>query len=206
MSAQFDCQKIFLFQTIQFIQTVLILLIQFSISTDLVYTLLNVKTVLYMMIQFSVSTVLMPKTVPFQRIQFCISTHFKYGLIVKNISISSYSVQTNSSNKIIQFSIRMQLVLFNPQIERYQVQPFRTRVDPGAMAMEGYSGFLKVPASLETQHQLFQCYIRTLIGVGSYPTAELQSVYSTAPADWARIVLALNNPQRLTCHQIKKPN
>ena len=45
-------------------------LIQFSISTDFVYTQLNVKTVSYQTIQFK-----------------C-----KYGLIVKNISISSYSV------------------------------------------------------------------------------------------------------------------
>ena len=36
----------FLFQTIQFIQTVVIQLIQLSISIDLVYTQLNVKTVL----------------------------------------------------------------------------------------------------------------------------------------------------------------
>ena len=34
-------------QAIQFIQTVLIQLIQFSISTYFVYTQLNVKTVLY---------------------------------------------------------------------------------------------------------------------------------------------------------------
>ena len=45
MSTQFNCQK-HLFQTIQFIQTVLIQLIQFSISTDFVYTQLNVKTLL----------------------------------------------------------------------------------------------------------------------------------------------------------------
>ena len=38
MSTEFNCQKTFLFQAIQFIQTVLILLIQFSISTDFVYT------------------------------------------------------------------------------------------------------------------------------------------------------------------------
>ena len=38
--------KTFLFQAIQFIQTVLIQLIQFSISTDFVYTQLNVKTIL----------------------------------------------------------------------------------------------------------------------------------------------------------------
>ena len=47
-----------------------------------------------MTIQFSVSTVSMSKTVQFQTIQFSISTQFKckYSLIVKNISISSYSV------------------------------------------------------------------------------------------------------------------
>ena len=63
-------------------------------SANFVYTLLNVKIVLYIKIQFSVSTVLMSKTVPFQTIQFSISTKFKckYSLIVKNISISSYSV------------------------------------------------------------------------------------------------------------------
>ena len=30
-------------------------------------------------------------------------------------------------------------------------------------------------------------YPRTLVGGGSYPSAEKQSVYSTAPADWATI-------------------
>ena len=49
----------------------------------------HVKTV-----QFSVNTVSMTKTVLFEIIQFSISTQFKckYGLIVKDISISSYSV------------------------------------------------------------------------------------------------------------------
>ena len=49
---------------------------------------------LYVTIQLSVNTVLMSKTVRFQIIQLSISTQFKckYGLIVKNISISSYSV------------------------------------------------------------------------------------------------------------------
>ena len=45
----------------QFSQAVLIQLIQFSISTDFVYTPLNVKIVLYLTIQFSVSTVSMSK-------------------------------------------------------------------------------------------------------------------------------------------------
>ena len=83
--------KTFLFQVIKFIQTVLI---QLSMSTDFVYTQLNVKTVLYITIQFSVSTVSISKTVLFRTIQFSISMQFKckYSLIVKNISISSYSV------------------------------------------------------------------------------------------------------------------
>ena len=85
--------KTFLFQTIQFIQTVLIQLIQFSVSIDFVYTV-KCQKVPYITIQFSVNTVSMSKTVQFQIIQFSISTQFKYkyDLIVKNISISSYSV------------------------------------------------------------------------------------------------------------------
>ena len=49
---------------------------------------------LYITIQFSVSTVSMSKTVQFQIVQFSISKQFKckYSSIVKNISISSYSV------------------------------------------------------------------------------------------------------------------
>ena len=116
MSTQFTCQKRFyfkpfslfkqfLFQIIQFsmsrqfVKTVLIQPIHFSISTD-VYTQLNVKTVLYQTIRFCVSSVSMLKTVTFQPIQFSISMQFKckYSLIVKNISVSSYSVLSNSSN------------------------------------------------------------------------------------------------------------
>ena len=94
MSTQFNRQT-FLFQAIQFSQTVLIQIIQFSICTDFVYTQLNIKTVLYQAIQLSVSTVSMSKTVPFQTIQFSISMQFKsnYSLIIKNISISNNSVQ-----------------------------------------------------------------------------------------------------------------
>ena len=43
MSTQFYCKITFLYQTIQFIQIVLIQLIQFSISTGFVYTQLMVK-------------------------------------------------------------------------------------------------------------------------------------------------------------------
>ena len=49
---------------------------------------------LFKTIQFRVSTVSMSKIVQFKTIQFSKSTQFKckYSLIVKNISISSYSV------------------------------------------------------------------------------------------------------------------
>ena len=46
-NAKLIFMKIVLFQAIQFFLRVLIQLIQFSISTDFIYTQLNVKTVLY---------------------------------------------------------------------------------------------------------------------------------------------------------------
>ena len=68
---------------------------------------------------------------------------YKYSLIVKNTLFQA-----------IQFSMSMPLVLFNPLIGAYQVLPRRARVDLGAMAMKGYSAFLKAPASLEPHHQI----------------------------------------------------
>ena len=47
---------------------------------------------LYITIQFSVSKVSKSKTVQFKIIQFRAQFKCKYSLIVKNISISSYSV------------------------------------------------------------------------------------------------------------------
>ena len=67
MSTQFNCQKTFLFQTIQ----------------------------LYITIQFRVSTISVSKIVQFKTIQFSKSTQFKckYSLVVKKtLFISSYSV------------------------------------------------------------------------------------------------------------------
>ena len=64
---------------------------QFNSQKHFYFKLLEL---LYITIPFSISTVLMSKTVQFQIIQFSISVQFecKSGLIVKNISISSYSV------------------------------------------------------------------------------------------------------------------
>ena len=93
--------KTFLFQAIQFIQTVLI---QFSINIDFVYT---VRTGLYLTNQFSLSIVSMSKTVPFQTIQFSISTQINCQKCLFQF-IQTVLFQT------IQFSISMQLVLFTP--------------------------------------------------------------------------------------------
>ena len=86
----------------------------------------------------------------------------------------------------VQFIICMPLVLFNPLIGPYQVLPRWARVNLGAMAMKGCSVFPKVPALLGPHHQTVKCDIQdTHLGGGSYPSAEVQSVYSTASADWA---------------------
>ena len=63
--------------------------------------------------------------------------------------------------------------------------PRRVRVDLGAMAMKECSAFPKAPASLEPHHQIVLCHIPDTRWGGSYPSAEVQSVYSTSPADWA---------------------
>ena len=52
--------------------------------------------------------------------------------------------------------------------------------------MKGYTAFLKTPALLEPHNQIVWCHIQDTSWMwGSYPSAEKQSVYSTAPADWA---------------------
>ena len=59
--------------------------------------------------------------------------------------------------------------------------PRRARVDLGAMAMKGYSLFPRITGTSPSD-----CLVsypgHALVG-GSYPSAEVQSVYSTAPAD-----------------------
>ena len=58
----------------------------------------------------------MSKTVPFQTIQFSISTQFKckYSLIVKTFLFQAIQFSQAVLIKTIQFNISMKLVLFNP--------------------------------------------------------------------------------------------
>ena len=73
------------------------------------------------------------------------------------------------------------LVLFNP----YQS-------NLGVIAMKGYSALPKPPALLEPHHQTVECHIQGTRSGVSYPSAEVESVYSTAPADWARNLLKIS--------------
>ena len=60
---------------------------------------------------------------------------------------------------------------------------FQTRMVMGAMAKRRYSAFPDAPASLEL-HQIVLYHIQDTHWVGaSYPSAEMQSVCSTALAD-----------------------
>ena len=75
----------------------------------------------------------------------------------------------------------MPLVLFNPKIG-----PRRTRVDLGAMAMKRCSVFPQIPRTLPSDCLVL--YLgQSLVG---YLSAKVESVYSTAPAEWATVVLS----------------
>ena len=60
------------------------------------------------------------------------------------------------------------------------------------MVMKGYSAFSKAPKLLETHHQIYQGHKQdTRFGVGRlYSTAKMQSMFSTALADWAKDILS----------------
>ena len=66
--------------------------------------------------------------------------------------------------------------------------PRQARVDLREMGMKGYSAFPKAPTLLEPHRQIVYCHIQDTCwkGGGSYPSAEVQSVYSTVPANWAK--------------------
>ena len=108
----------------------------------------------------------MSKTVPFLTIQFCISTLFKckYSLIFRNISIWAIQFSQTVLIQTFQFSISVQIVLFNPQVGPYQVLPFRARVDLGAMAMKGVLHSPKLQDYSNLTIRLFSVISRILIG------------------------------------------
>ena len=75
----------------------------------------------------------------------------------------------------------MPLVLLNPYIGPSQELPRRVRVDLGAMAMKGCSAFPKPQHQWNLTIRLFSFISRTPIRGRSYPSAEGQSLYASAP-------------------------
>ena len=63
--------------------------------------------------------------------------------------------------------------------------PLRIRVVVGAMTMKGYSAFPKTLVLLEHHHQIVYCHILDARWRRSDPSADMKSVYSIAPVDWA---------------------
>ena len=63
--------------------------------------------------------------------------------------------------------------------------PLRVKVDQRTMAIKGYSAPPIALALLAPHHLIIQCHIQDTRLVGSYSSAEIQSVFSTAPVDWA---------------------
>ncbi len=91
-----------------------------------------------------------------------------------NISKKTFLFQVIQFIQTIQFSISMLLVLFNPG-----------QSGPGS---NGNKGVLRIPQSSNTAGTSPSDCLVSHLGhslAGSYPSAEMQSVYSTAPADWA---------------------
>ena len=66
-----------------------------------------------------------------------------------------------------------------------RVLPHPAREYLGAMAMKGYSAFSKAPVLMKPDHQIVFCHIQETCWGRSNPSAEIQPVYSTLPAERA---------------------
>ena len=107
-----------------------------------------------------------------------------YVSLAIQINISCFYTHLNDQTVLfltIQFSIEYSLTV------PYQLVPLRARVNFGAMAMKGCSALPEAPVLQELHHQIWlvSYTAHLLVGGWSYWSAEMQSVYSTAPADWA---------------------
>ena len=89
----------------------------------------------------------------------------------------NHSIQHNS---FVCTQFKHQTVPFDPLMGSYQVLLLRVRVDMGAMAMKGYCTFFKT-TGLNIR---WFCFINKTNCRKSYRSAEMQSVYFTAQADW----------------------
>ena len=125
---------------------------------------INVKSVLFKIIQFSIS-----------------KFYFEQFSLAQACSLNAKKPPVNSNHG---------LVLFNPYIG-----PFSGATTPGqsGLGSDGNKGELRIPQSSSitgtSPSDCLVSYQDTRWEVGSYPSAEKQSEYSTAPADRAKFIL-----------------
>ena len=93
----------------------------------------------------------------------------------------TFLFQAIQFSQTIQFSINMPWVLFISKIGPYQVPEWSWE----QWQWRGAPHYPKLQHQWNLTIRLFSVISRTLIGVGVYPSAEVQSVYSTAWADSA---------------------
>ena len=71
---------------------------------------------------------------------------------------------------------------------------------PGSNGDKGVLCIFQSSSITGTSPSLFSVISRILVGGGSYPSAEKQSVYSTAPAEWGASTNEVNKAnENLTC-------
>ena len=128
-----------------------------------------VKTFLFQAIRFS-------QTILIQSIQFSINIVY----VQKQLNVKTVLFQ------VIQFCISTQFRSICPIDRTLSGATSPGRVDLGAMAMKSASHSPKLQHYLNLPIRLFSVISRTIVVGGSYPSAEVRSVYSTAPADWAK--------------------
>ena len=95
-----------------------------------------------------------------------------------------YFKQFKFITSFVRTQFKCQTVLFDPLIGPYQVLPHWARVDLGAMAIKGYPYNPKSSRTWTPPSENLVSYPVRSLG-RFYPSAEMQSLYSTVPADWA---------------------
>ena len=135
----------------------------------------------------------MSKTIPFQTIQFSLGTQFKweYSLIVKNISISSYSVQSNSSNWNNSVLHKYVVSSIQPIDRALSGATILGQSGPGS---NGNEGVLCIPQNSSITGTLPSVFLVSYLGHsfvcvlwgGLIPLQRCSRCILEAPADWGK--------------------
>ena len=110
--------------------------------------------------------------------------NFQESMTILNASTKKSGNLLNASRKLfVCTQFKCQTVLSNTQIGSYQVPPLWIRVDLGVIANGVFHILQSVSITGASPSDCSVSYPRTSLG---YPSAEMQSVYSTAPINWAK--------------------